>query len=355
MASDFLNGFAARANLTPVEQTVLANSDVRSAADVHSLVKSFPSIAQLGVRVPALAEAAAQEVSPAFAVAAAQPLHAFKIGAAPAGIALPSVTQVAAAAMPAAPGGAMNNPIDLRLPGWGVKNQGNRDACVAFATAACVEHLQAAGGNIPDLSEQFLYWATKAYYDPDKTHESSKLDYARAALANIGICPDNLCRYSDAAFNPAAGPTPSEPARQAAANDRIAATTYQLTPMVKAQTIYNLLSAGRPVAVSLFRYHDPSTPQNEDNWSNHSTQYYGRVMYPPTTQALLRGSHSVCVTGYRPDPGGSSGGGYFIFKNSWGPGWATWAGPPNSYAPESGYGDMSVNYVNLACWEILQL
>jgi C1A family cysteine protease len=106
------------------------------------------------------------------------------------------------------------------------------------------------------------------------------------------------------------------------------------------------------VAATFYRFHDEHEPVKQDNWTNDTAQSYGRILFPPEN-ARLRGSHSVCITGFVPDE--TTGGGYFTFRNSWGSRWGKWPGHGNSYTSEAGYGDMSAKYVDYACWEILQL
>jgi hypothetical protein len=220
MDREFLDAFTTHAGLTSREREVLDHADVRSAADVHSLIKSFPSIGKLGVRLDTLSQAASRDLSAPFveaAAASAQQPQTFGFGATPPpGLAPQFGTVVTAAAMPAAPAAPPTQAIDLRLDNWSVRDQGGRDSCVAFATAACVEQLRAPLGGASDLSEQFLHWAIKDHTDPNQSVESTRLDFARTALATDGICAEALCRYRDSSFGHPWGSDPGQPVKDAA-------------------------------------------------------------------------------------------------------------------------------------------
>ena len=95
-----------------------------------------------------------------------------------------------------------------------------------------------------------------------------------------------------------------------------------------------------------------------DNWNTSVALAYGHVLNPPPLSAAC-GGHAVCITGFRPDPAEPNGG-YFVFRNSWGSGWAQNAPAPagsnrSFVAPEPGYGSISASYVESYLWELLQL
>jgi hypothetical protein len=54
MTSTFVDAFVSDEHLSDVEHDVLAAVDVRTLEDVDSLVKAFPSISALGVRLPTI-------------------------------------------------------------------------------------------------------------------------------------------------------------------------------------------------------------------------------------------------------------------------------------------------------------
>ena len=362
MASQFLNLFAGEAGLSKREVAVLEAADVRSAADVDSLVRNFPSIVEEGVRLNVLSNAANQRLGGNYS-ALAESVRAQRPRAAlganhPPGGRMPPGSRISLGAPPASPPpiATMTGAIDLRVLPWPVRNQGERGTCVAFGTTACVEHLASAmeGAN-PDYSEQFLYWAVKTHSnDPNKNRDGTWLEFTRDMLKSHGICHETLCRYSQSLANPVSGPTPSQPAIADAAGRKFVAATHQSNPPHAAATVLALLKQGRPVAVCLPVFRDPALPNGPLNWTTEAGWSYGRILNPPV-RSIVDGGHCVCITGYIPD-GTEPSGGYFVVRNSWGTRWGELApSPGSSNAPEQGYGDISATYVDRYCWELMQL
>ena len=67
MASTFTEQLASSANLNDVERRVLDQAGVRSADDVDGLLRSFPSLVNMGVRMDIVSNAVAQQISAAYA------------------------------------------------------------------------------------------------------------------------------------------------------------------------------------------------------------------------------------------------------------------------------------------------
>lgn len=272
-----------------------------------------------------------------------------------------SVGTAAPGVLPSGPALQQPPSIDLRVARWPVRDQGQRGTCVAFGAAACLEHVRSGGkAPVPDLSEQFLYWAAKMHGgDPKPNDDGTALLYARNALDQIGICDEQLWSY-----NGTPGPTvtqashndPSVSAQTNAQLNRVRARGYQQMGL-SAGTVLASLQQGRPVAISLpvfkdaFFRNDPSSPTN---WTMASGWAYGRVLNPPP-QSVAVGGHAVCIVGWEPDPSEPQGG-YFIIRNSWGTNWGAQApSTGNSYSPAPGYGEISASYVENYTWEILEL
>jgi hypothetical protein len=198
MASEFLKRFGAENGLTPTEIAILAAVDVRSYDEVASLVGSFPSIADEGLRLPFVSNAAVQHTSAAYASSAAQitssPPPAPLGAEAPSGVShnIHSIAGLPGQTTPPPP--PTRTPIDLRLPGWGIRDQNPRGTCVAFGTTACIEHARSTiDGSLTDHSEQFLYWAIKTHTaDPHPTQDGTRLEFADDALQNLGVCREHL-------------------------------------------------------------------------------------------------------------------------------------------------------------------
>jgi hypothetical protein len=245
MPSEFLRRFAEEAALSAVEMMTLSTVDVRSYADVDSLLRSFPSISEDGVRIPYLSNIVSRRVPEAYSAVVAQApmlVQATSMGAEPPpGAPWPVGTPVPPGAPPAgappanAPPRLTANRIVLRRPQWAVRDQGQRGTCVAFGTTACVEFAQPGSNPAPgDLSEQFLYWAIKTgTTDPRPTLDGTSLQFARDALSQHGICDEQLWPYNGAvgsSVTQASLNDPSAPARTQALQNRFGAAHYQQTP-----------------------------------------------------------------------------------------------------------------------------
>lgn len=247
--------------------------------------------------------------------------------------------------------------IDLRPGGWPIRNQGRRKTCVAFAVTAAREQLGMTSGRYAnlDLSEQFLYWATKTHGgDPHPTVDGTGLEYCCNALARLGVCRkarwpyDPVPRPGDVTH--ATGGTPTNRARQEALSWSCNHSSY-CRGAGNAHAVWSALQANRVAAISLPVARDP-TGTNPDNWNLPVARVYGEVIDPPPGSVLLGQGHAVCVTGFVPD-GGEPTGGYFIIRNSWGTSWATTpsSSPLTCKAPEPGYGFVSATYVEQHLWE----
>lgn len=383
MTNQFIQDLAQRVQLTDQEIAVLDAAGVRTPEDIDSLVKMFPSLGNAGIRLPDISSAVTEQLNSSYASLASNTdvtQVELPLGALP-----PSETEIPIGLevpMPAALGSGAGASVDapasptttadVRLRTlieaalaecladnpWPVRNQQNRGTCVAFGSTACMEHLcamQSSDHTVTDLSEQFLYWAIKDHSnDPVKTSDGTWLEYARDMLRTDGICTEDLWSYVGSPVNPVSGQTgsdPSDAAKSDAGNREVSATCYQRNPTGAAAIVCQLLQNNRPVAVCLPVFKDPLVPQH--GWGTPVAMAYGRILNPPPTSSVF-GGHCVCVTGYVADASEPTGG-YFIFRNSWGTGWASQAPAAGYYSPEQGYGEISATYVDKYCWEIMQL
>lgn len=350
--------------LSDLQLAVLNSTAVRTADDLHGLLAAFPSLAtKFGIPSNQITNVLAPRLSAAYAAAIAAPTPPPPaMGAiAPIGeaYALGSV-----AGIPPLPSLPVTHPsitgvstvIDLRLPTWPVRDQGQRGTCVAFGSTACVEHWLSSGQPPdPDFSEQFLYYQIKTVSgDPNKTVDGTWLQFAQAMLHAYGICREPTDPYvGPGPINPVSGASPSAAATAEARQFIINPATYIRSPGSAAARILSLLQNGRPVAASFPVFTDPSAPAGTTNWTTQVGWSYGHVFDPPL-QSVASAGHCVCITGFVPDTTEPNGG-YFIFRNSW----AAWSylspTPGSSHAPERGYGEISATYVDNYCWELLQM
>jgi hypothetical protein len=245
--------------------------------------------------------------------------------------------------------------LDFRFENWPVRDQGQRETSVACALGACVEfivHETGSRDNEIRLSDTFLYWAAKRIDGIDA--EGTTLFAAAKALEELGICTDDEV---------AAIPQPWEGRSErnileTAASRRRTCLVYGSLPgpsaVSSAGAVLFLLSAlKRPLALTLPVFSSPSDPAL-NNWNSYSAEETGLVMDPPADSVAF-GGHAVCVTGYEPDPSPSSGGGWFVFRNSWGDGWASNRSRIATLSPAPGYGYVSARYVDLYAWEVCAL
>jgi C1A family cysteine protease len=152
------------------------------------------------------------------------------------------------------------------------------------------------------------------------------------------------------------GRSPSARAEQDAATRKHGTTSYDDVSSVrngKATRLVQELSSG-PVAISLPVFVDTLTRM--DNWSWVGAANYGHVL-DPTQFSVVDGGHAVCVCEYQPSAA-APGGGWFIFKNSWGiQYWSNGSNTPPSGHPQwkAGYGYLSAAYVDEYLWEFFRL
>lgn len=224
---------------------------------------------------------------------------------------------------PATPNGA-----DLRQRFPGVRDQGGRGTCVAFASAALFEfHRCDASDDAHRHSEQFLFWACKQRDGfPDK--DASFLAVAREVLCVVGLCRDRTWPYADVSIpgNPGHHPPPGKAETEAAANTRQLGQCLD-DPKDPAR-LCRLLDKGRPVAVGVETF---------DAWDYPNATMYGEI-YMPLPNETRDGGHAVVIVGYELREG-IPGGGRFIFRNSWGSGWAA----NGDFGP--GYGTLFFDYL----------
>ncbi|MBN1373143.1 MAG: C1 family peptidase [Anaerolineaceae bacterium] len=205
--------------------------------------------------------------------------------------------------------------VDLhgRLPG--VRNQGQRGSCVAFACTAVREMLLGQPSTQADLSEQFLYWNAKQH--DGYPGEGTYVHLVMGLLKSDGICPEPVWPYVPTPIPGNIGQDPPPPdARNKALPYRI--TDTQKITATWVDSIREVLAENRPVAfaVPVYTY-----------WFSEPARSTGDIRLPLPTDPK-EGGHAMCMVGYEVDAT-APGGGVFLVRNSWGTGWAG----NNSLAP----------------------
>jgi C1A family cysteine protease len=214
------------------------------------------------------------------------------------------------------------------------RDQGERGTCVAHATAALLDclYLTQRSAHL-NFSPQFIYWSAKQVDDHPDT-EGTWLATAVPTTVKPGDCTETSWPYNPNP-NPAnvsQGPPPKAAIEEA---DRYRTAThvelYARSPVAIRQEIRNHF----PVAISIPVY---------QNWENNPATKATGLIPMPLPRSRLVGGHAVCVVGYQLDDQ-FTGGGAFIVRNSWGPGWA-----PLSPV-QAGYGIIPFEYVERYGWE----
>lgn len=234
-------------------------------------------------------------------------------------------------------------------------DQGKRGTCVAFSVAGMYQLMRRRVKVPPvQLSPQYLYYRTRADDNFPVDQDGTSFAAALLVLRKEGCCLEQALNYkprhdlrqaySVRGHNPARAETEL---RSLAKFHRI--TRHRVVPRTAA-AVKAELAGGRPVGVGLAVY--------QLAWYNALARSRGEIAMPlvdptgpqPRILDTYLGGHAVILVGYRDnsileEESHRPGGGYFLFRNSWGEDWAT----GNDYAP--GYGYLPYAYLERFCLE----
>jgi hypothetical protein len=225
----------------------------------------------------------------------------------------------------------INQPdVDLRptikTMGIDIRPQGDRGTCSVFAMTFLLEYMYAKqkGSTNPDFSEEYLNYASNLAIN--QFQDGGFFDALDLGYQTYGIVNEAQAPYHNS-YNPPYVASAAMLATGAAIAPKFKATfikpwdvTTGLTPG-ELQGIENTLHAGRPVAVGV------RWPSNFQTETIHGIQ----LMKTPPASGVFDG-HSIDLVGYKAS-NSFPGGGYFIFRNSYGTGFGV-----------DGYGFMSFDY-----------
>ena len=225
----------------------------------------------------------------------------------------------------------INQPdVDLRptikTMGISIRNQGGRGTCSVFAMTFLLEYMYAKrqGYMNPDFSEEYLNYASNLAIN--QFQAGGFFDALDLGYQTYGIVNESQAPYHNS-YNPPYVASAAMLATGEAIAPRFKATfikpwdvTTGLTPG-ELQGIKNTLNSGRPVAVGV------RWPNNFETEKIHGIQ----LMKTPPASGVFDG-HSIDLVGYKAS-NSFPGGGYFIFRNSYG----------TSFGVD-GYGFMSFDY-----------
>jgi len=177
-------------------------------------------------------------------------------------------------------------------------------------------------------SEQFVYWACKEA-DGVPCVQGTFVETALEVLTKQGACLAETWPHQPLLIGPTEGQgPPPQGAEEEAAQYRLKGGAMVSAGEVDGMRA--LLDDGHPVVLTVLTF---------DSWDYPSVADTGDVQMPlPDTQD--DGAHAVCLVGYELRPE-HPGGGAFIFRNSWGTGWA----PQSRF--RRGYGTLPFAYVRL--------
>ncbi len=222
--------------------------------------------------------------------------------------------------------------VDLRPKisqmGISIRSQGDRGTCSVFALTFLLEYMYAWRENYhnPDFSEEYLNYASNlaiGQYDDGGFFDALDLGYQKYGIVNESLAPYH------SSYNPPYVAPPRlmrigegiEPRFKAHFikpwNNQTGLTASELKDIEQA------LNGERPVATGV------RWPNNFQTETIHGIE----LMKTPPPSGVFDG-HSIDLVGYKASrlfPGG----GYFIFRNSWGTSFGT-----------KGYGFMSFEYAN---------
>ena len=216
-----------------------------------------------------------------------------------------------------------------------IQHQGARGACVGFGTAAVREFL--CGQNGEKLSEQFLYWGAKQR-DGDENSSGTRISCAIKCLEEQGICEDATWRYNpERGETEHQGPPPAKAEREALEYKIIKGVpvTAKSVDSMRALLAGTSELKGRVISFGIPVF---------SSWRRNPITYRtGRIPIPlPGEQR--QGGHCMTMVGFKDDESWP-GGGYFIFRNSWGEEW----GRDCEFG--AGYGTLPYAFIAEHCWE----
>ncbi|MZP30583.1 hypothetical protein GTO91_12750 [Heliobacterium undosum] len=205
-----------------------------------------------------------------------------------------------------------------------VYNQGVRNTCCAFVTSEIHDYCT---GNTESFSQEYAYWYAKQL-DGKPSMNGTYLKYTTQAVAEYGQCLESQWPY-----NPEQAPASSPPGvDEAAAPYKLQWTALKPTDVI---SIKKSLADGNLVGVSIPAY---------ASWVKSQACWLSGAVTLPLPQEPSIGGHAICLAGYQ-DDSSYPGGGYFIFRNSWGNIWGY------KCALGAGNGTIPYQYIADLTWE----
>lgn len=213
--------------------------------------------------------------------------------------------------------------IDLRTTLPAVRDQGPRGTCLAFAVTSAHEFERITEhGASQHLSEEVLFWGARQYRKLEPNDIGGiNVDSAAKALGDWGQPEGHLWPYDETRDHTACDYGPPDEAVNPANCFR--ASLMTVPPTVA--EVLNHLRDGHAVVLAVRMSN--SFFYTADGWID-----------VPSPSESIQHNHAILLAGFVEDIS-VAGGGYFIFRNSWGAAWG-----------DGGYGYLPFEYVSL--WSI---
>ncbi|HPO87505.1 MAG TPA: C1 family peptidase [Candidatus Hydrogenedentes bacterium] len=252
----------------------------------------------------------------------------------------------------------------------GIRNQGQRGTCVAFAATALHEYIlgRAKGEPAPHLSEEFLYWASRNVQLkdlPNTCHQCGTIiPSALKAIMELGQCTNQTIPYQSdhrpcnvKLFDSDIEDPLNSCIHDNSSNKKSFLASGLIPPIVmKNAQLYKLedweiveitdivemkrtLFEGFPIIVGVKVFL---------SWYSPSSRHRGRINIPFRLEidnfGYQMGGHAMLLVGYENDVSNQTmrtpGGGYFLVRNSWGKSW----GDESLKGLSPGYGMLPYGY-----------
>jgi hypothetical protein len=243
-----------------------------------------------------------------------------------------------------------------RYEDFSVRDQGRRGTCVAFTAVGMYYQMGIRAATTPAaLSPQYLYYRAKCDDSvADIDEDGTSIEVALHVLQKHGCCLDRSLEYVPRHDIPQNYRVKGHKTRCPEADLRDLARQHRISGhravAAGVEALKAELCLGRPVGVGLAVY--------QLAWYNSLGRMWGEIALPlmdttgPHAKILDNyiGGHAVTLIGYRDnteeeEDSHRPGGGYFIFRNSWGEDWA----PRNDFG--RGYGCLPYDYLRRFCLE----
>ena len=236
------------------------------------------------------------------------------------------------------------------------RDQGQRGTCVAFCVSAMYQlQKQLEEADPVQLSPQYLYYRTKLEDEGGLDEDGTSIEAALQTLKSHGCCLDHELEYRGrhdlVQSYTIRGHNPAKAEQELTTTARLHRISGYSSFSPDVDTVKQFLARNIPVGVGVTVF--------QLAWYNAQSTYRGEIALPmmdtstvrPTLLDTYLGGHAITLVGYRDnetekDPKSHRpGGGYFVFRNSWGEAWAS------KNEAQSGYGFLPYEYLTRFCIE----